>query len=177
MWQTLQRLHREGRLARIERARGALVCGFVDSSTDELAVIHVVSADGVFDGSVVIRTDDVEAARWGSAALAARAISALESPTAPEILDHVDLASWASALPALSEHEPILTLHRELDGVYEVATEVVVCGDHVEAEVVDAAGRRNGSIAFQLSDLTRVDFGGTYERNFARRLRHARTVG
>ena len=179
MWEVLQRLKREGRLVRIERdaLNVADIRGFVGSVSDTFALIHVVTAACHFDGGVVLRTKDVTCLRWGEAVSEARARAAFESPTAPEATAHVDLSSWEMLLPAVTCGEPVVTLHRERADECHVVTAVALVGECVEAEEISPDGSLDGTVAFDVSDLTRVDFGGTFERGVVRMLRPARAVG
>ncbi len=174
MWDVLQRLHREGQLALLERDTGRPLRGFVGAFSNDLALINIVTPECRFDGGVVIRTDDIEFVRWGTTALRARSGAVLESPTAPEALTMADLSSWLTVIDRLAVDEPVLTLHRENDSEWHVATSITATTERVEAEELAEDGTVDGTIVFKLSDLTRIDFGGGYERSHARLSRAAR---
>ena len=175
MWEILQRFQLEGRLVRVERdtVRGASTEGFVGAVSDDFVVINVLSGCH-FDGGVVARTEDITRIHWGEAAQEARARVAAESPTAPEAVRRFDLSSSETVLAALAQGEPVLTLHRERCDDWHLVTDVAVSGDRVEARNITAEGRIDGSLTFKVSELTKIDFGGVYERGYSRMLRSAR---
>ncbi len=175
MWDVLQRLQREGQLAYVERGFGNALCGFVGAVSDEFALINIVTRGCDFDGGTVIRTDDVEFVRWDTPDLRARSSAAMESPSAPEMLGMADLSSWLTVLDRFAD-EPVITLHREMDRDWHVATSVSHTMERVQADEIGEGGVIDGTIVFPLSDLTRVDFGRQFERSHARLLRSSRTA-
>lgn len=172
MWAILDRLHDEGRLVDLKRDRidGTTLRGFVSGLSPDLSLLTIVR-DGHFDGASIVRVEDVTSLRWGSEALEACARLLVGTPSSPETASGVDLSGWNAAFDSIAARAPVVSLHRENDYQFDDGVDVNVRDGWIEARLLRASGDVDGSVAFEVGRLTRVDFGGTYEASLWRMAR------
>jgi hypothetical protein len=147
--------------------------GFVAAVTAEFVVLSLVGDECHFDGTGIIRTEDVTLVRWDDDVLRSWTRILAESPSAPESVRHIDLTSWESIVRSVAAREHMVTFHRELvdGGVYHIGTKIAVLSECFTAEEVTVEGTIDGKFALPLEDLTRIDFGSGYERALWRMIR------
>ena len=120
--------------------------------------------------------EDVSFVRWANERLQGWTRILYESPTSPDAIGHVDLSSWETAIESVHRKEPALAFYREYldEGGSFIGTNVRLLGDIVEADEISTEGTIDGQFALPTMDLTRVDFGGGYERGLWRMVKSAR---
>jgi len=177
MYDTLHQLQQDGALVDLRRddVDGSSIRCFVTALTADFAVLAIVDDSCEFNGVSVVRTDDVSFVRWGNERLRAWARVLQESPSSPEAAGFLDLAGWESVVRSAAGRVPVVTFHRERrdDEVCQIGTEIEVRGGDVVADEITTEGTVDGRFAIELDDLTRVDFGGGYERALWRMVRHS----
>ena len=168
MWDTLSQVESEGSLIDLKREAidGNSSRGFVAAVSADFIVLSLVDDECNFNGTSVLRMEDVSFFRRNNEVLAAWAGVLQESPSSPASVKHVDLSSWESVVRSVAGHEPVVTFHRELvdDSVCHIGTSVRIEGESLVADEVSIEGTIDGQFTLRLSDLTRVDFGGGYEK-------------
>jgi hypothetical protein len=178
VWETLHRIQQDGLLVDLRRESLdslTLRC-FVTALSADFAVLSRVNDNCEFDGVIVIRTEDVTFARWDSEVLRSWGTVLQESPSSPEPAGFVDLASWESVVRTIHDNVPVVTFQRErADGdICHVGTGITILAEGIEADEVSIEGTIDGKFAINLEDLTRVDFGGGYERALWRMVQKTR---
>ena len=172
MWETLNRIQQQGVLVDLYRERfaAAQLRGFVSAATSEFVLLALIDSTCTFDGAVLLRTEDITEARWGSANLTAWARALTESPSSPEPVAHIELESWECAIRSAHAKASVLTLYREdVDRGYPITgTNIEICGDTIEVDSITGTGAIGERCAVELAHLTRIDVGGRYESAYAR---------
>ena len=144
--------------------------GFVAGLSGELVLIEVVGDDLRSDGHRIIKLDDLTFVRWGTGQMRAweRAFEAREPGEVPA--DALDLTDWRSASASLQATGRLVTFHRERmdrSTVY-IARDFDLTFDLVVGTQISTEGEEDGSFAIRFEDITRIDFGGGYERGLER---------
>ena len=176
MWEALSQAQSEGHLVDLKREGiGCPIRGFVSSHSADLVLVSVVSDECEFNGAIVVRREDISFLRWNDEVLKAWTKVLQESPTSPAPLKHVDLASTETVVNSLAGREPVITFHRDIvnDDVCHIGTNVVVEGECVIADEISVEGTIDGRFALRIGDVTRIDFGGGYEKALWRMVRSA----
>jgi len=173
MWDLLDRLRQEGVLVELKREdidEDETFRGFVAAVSADFVVLSVVDPDCDFDGSTLLQTDDVTLLKWGTQALEARTRVLRETPTSPPSVKHIDLSSWETVVRTVCPEEPIVSFHREDtdDTQFYLGSNVTIEDEWLEADSIAISGSADGRFALKVADLTRLDFGGGYERAFRR---------
>lgn len=147
------------------------VLGYVLDVGDHLFLVAVVSDLIRYNGFQVFRQRDVtnidvphEHTEFVERALSLRSESRPHTPP-------VDLSSTRSVIETASRCAPLITIHREIDdpGVCHIGRTLKVTDTHVELHEIDCDARwwEHGTDQYALSEVTRIDFGGDYERALA----------
>ena len=130
-----------------------------------------VLRNGHFDGATLRKVWSLDRVRFGTRRLEAWSRLAMESPTAPDRMEHIDIDRWASALQTLDED--VVYVQVDCD-TWFYATNLSVQAELLEAEVVQMDGSLDGTAVVELTDIERVDFGGAVERGLERLVRGIR---
>jgi hypothetical protein len=122
----------------------------------------------LFSGFCILRREDITFLRYGTRILAAweRAVAQLPAQEAAE----VSLEGMREALRALARRGEITIIRREAadrDTIY-IGRSLNLRGDILTLEQLTPEGEADGKVALQLQEVTRLDFGGNYERGLAR---------
>jgi len=144
--------------------------GFVLAVSEERVLVAVVSDDVLPNGFSILRLDDISLVRWGTGKLKAWQ-TALATVMGDFVWQpQVDLADWESVITSAARAASTVTLFREnldSDRCY-IGRNPQVDSGVVRAEEVSTEGALDGHFALLLQDLTRVDYGGSYERALLR---------
>ncbi len=162
----LDQLEREKAIVDIRRDRidADDLRGMILEVSPSLVLLGIVS-DGIRrDGYSIIARDQVTFLRWGTGVLRARqriVESRGDHPDRPTL----DLSDWHQAIATAREHSPIMTFQRESSDPQTcyLSDDFEVKGDLIVGSQVTTEGERDGYFALNLDDLTRIDFGGSYE--------------
>ena len=146
--------------------------GHILDVTGCLVLIGVVADDIRLDGYSVISRDEVSFLRWGTDVLRGWQDVLNGRGGDDETASAVDITDWWRAIGTIRDHTPLLTFHRErfdprtcyISDEFEV-TPISIVGRQITTD-----GMRNGSFAIKMGDLTRIDFGGSYEHGLKRML-------
>lgn len=171
VWEALSRVHEEGSLVDLRRddIPGGTIRGFLAAVSAEFVVVSEVDDQCHFDGTTVLRKEDITLMRWDTEVLRAWTRLLQESPSSPPPVRHLDLTSWESLVRSVAGREHVVTFHRELlDDTCHVGINVEVEGESVIADEVSIEGTIDGRFALKVSDLTQVEFGGGYEQSLWR---------
>lgn len=150
--------------------------GFIVGVSEALVLIAVVGDSIERDGFTIVERSAITFLRWGEPRLVAWAwvveLDRHELAAFPQ-----DLTDWRSTI-ASPRPSRLLTFHREaIDrSTAYVAREFEVMGDLLVGKQVTPDGEEQGAFAIKLEDLTRVDFGGSYERGLSRILESSPTA-
>ena len=99
MWGPLRDLLGTDSLADIKRdSIGDGIRCFVTGLSTDFAALSVVSDECHFDGTSIIRTEDVSLVLWDENVLRSWTGILRESPSSPEPVSYIDLASWESVI-------------------------------------------------------------------------------
>ncbi len=167
MWSKLNQHHQDGSFVELRRERFEhTVRGFITGISAELIVVALVDSDCNFGGVTIFECEDVSMIRWGNHKLENFGRVVAESPSSPEFVKNLDLASWDAVVRELAQREKLLTIYRERTNgdVCFIGTNVVCDGETIEAEEVTTDGAVEGKFVLALDDTTRIEFGGGYER-------------
>ncbi len=168
MWDLLNQIQQEGCLVdlRRETVDRRAVRGFVTAVAADLFVFSTVDDQCEFNGTSALRTEDVTFVRRNDEVLQAWTRVLQESPSSPAPVKHLDLSSWESLVRSAAGEEPVVTFHRERvdESICHIGTNIKIDGEWVIADEVSVEGTVDGQFALKMSDLTKVDFGGGYER-------------
>lgn len=142
------------------------ISGFVVCVTDDLLLVHVIDDSLFLDGYSVIRTDDIsDLYRLPDHESAARrAIHARgQMPVLPDDLVLVSLSTMIRSLQSIA---PLVAIHCEVveNEICHVGKIVTVQDRQLTLLEIDPAGEWEGKETYDLAGVTRVDFGGAYER-------------
>ena len=145
--------------------------GFILGTSAEFVLIGVVGDDIQHNGFTVIATADISYLRWGTDYLLGWE-KALPAPVGHDQARETDLSSWWGILATARTMAPLVTFFRErLDSrTCYIADQFQFSDDMIVGRQITTDGQRNGSFAMRTDDLTRVDFGGSYEGGLKRML-------
>lgn len=138
--------------------------GFVLACSDMLTLLHYMNGF-YLDGYMVIRNEDVTSYRvydkpdyFESKAIKLKKLKPIPQP-------EIEIGCWHEVLRSVSKVFPLITIHREL-----ITTEVCQIGRLVSMtektftlQEIDTDAKWNGNRRFRFRDVTRMDFGGSYE--------------
>jgi len=143
---------------------------FVVDCSEEYVLVRVASDDIIMSGYSVLRVKDICLVRRDSARLRAWAASLGSIPKGRVRCPRVHLRNWATIIRSVCRVEPIITFMREeSDGTRcNIGCNVKVCRGIVQADEVSTEGVLDGRMVFTLDGLTRIDFGGNYEKGLVR---------
>jgi hypothetical protein len=149
--------------------------GFVVAACPRHVLLEVVSDEVQRNGYVVLRAEDIRFLRWGRSQLQAwaRALGPEQGNEHTELRRAFATCAqkgWAGIVSHFAETPMLLTFHRELldPSTCYVGHEVQVRGGMVWAEEVSVEGTIDGHFGIALDDVTRMDFGGLYEKALQR---------
>jgi hypothetical protein len=165
---------RSGTLVRLTRGgvpeEDADVDGYVVAVGPELVALHILSDRIDLDGYEVLRLRDLLAAVDGfpSDAFYRRALEMKgETPAVPAWLD---LSSLPAAIESIRRNQPLVVLHRERMAPGEVAVGYVrqslPSGIRLHW-ITPQAEWEDDPTLYRYDSITRVQFGGEYERTLA----------
>jgi hypothetical protein len=170
----LLQARRAGTLVHLERHRlepaPARSVGFVVGVGDALVMLHRLSDRIDLDGYEILRLRDVTAFRddFPQASFYRRALE-LKGETAMEP-EAIDLSSVAAALRGVGEAQPLITLHRERAAPDEVAIgrvrQTLPSGVRLHW-ITPSAEWADDDTLYRYDSITRIEFGGEYERTLA----------
>jgi hypothetical protein len=174
MHEWLDDARRSGTLVRLIRGRvpeeDAEVDGYVVALGPELVALHVLSDRIDLDGYEVLRQGDLLAAVDGfpSDTFYKRALVMKgETPVVPAWLD---LSSLAAAIESIRRNQPLVVLHRERMAPGEVAVgcvrQALPSGIRLHW-ITPRAEWEDDPTLYRYDSITRVQFGGEYERTLA----------
>ncbi len=153
-------------LMRIERRfEDAPILGHVLAAGPRFFLVAVVSDQLWYDGFECFRIADVRAIapdRYGGFAEAALKLRGERTPRRPR----VDLASTRALLDSAGARYPLVTIHREMiePDICRIGRVVSTTASRVTLLQIAPDARWDATpIAYPLSGITRVDFGGDYE--------------
>ena len=145
--------------------------GVVLAVSPSLVLISLVNDLVSFDGFSVIRLEDVSFLRWGTGQMLAWERVLSTSPR--QTVDfEFDLSNWSGAFELAQSYGGLITFHRE-----QISPSTAYISDRFEwtdslisASQITIEGEPDGQVVCRLDDLTRLEFGGAYERSLARML-------
>jgi len=140
--------------------------GFVLAVSEERVLVAVISDDVLPSGFSVLRLEDITLVRWGRGKL--KAWQAALAPLMDDFVwrPQVDLTDWESVITSAARAACIVTLFREnLDSdMCYIGRNLQIESGVVRAEEISTEGALDGHFALLVRDLTRVDYGGSYEK-------------
>ena len=148
---------------------GADIRGFVAGVSDDLVLIAVVGDHIERDGFTILERSDITFLRWGTGQMKAweRVVKTFDQDELVNLPR--DLADWQSAITLLKSAGPVSFYRERVDkGTTYIARDFALKGDLIVGTQVTTEGEEDGVFAFKLDDLTRVEFGGSYERGLGR---------
>ena len=152
----------------IDRTEGEELNGFLVGTSENLAVVNVVSDEIWLNGYAIINLSDIFAveAETLEESFGYRAIDAMgETPT--PITPALNIESWATALATVPA-TTVISLACEEDTPDEMYVGVVqsVTDTTVTIKEIDLEGQWADPVDIALDDITRVDIEGRYEQIF-----------
>jgi len=146
------------------------ITGYVVGFSDSLILVHCLDWNTfLLDGYTILRDIDIESKRfftrpsyWQN-----RAIAKLE--LRPQGLPGLALEDWPSAIAGIADRFPLLHLESELtkpDTCY-IGVPVKITEKLLILDNLDSSADWTGPWSFKLNEITRLDFGGGYERALA----------
>jgi hypothetical protein len=165
----LHQLQSDSRLVDLHLKEQDDVWGVIKGVGSNLIVVAVLH-HGAFSGFSVLAISDIESVRWGTHGLEGWALTEGFDSIRKCKTPRLELTGWREAITSIAATQRVLSILREnvdASGVY-VITEPRVEGDHVVARDIQPDGIIEGDLAFAIEDITRIDFGGPYERGLQR---------
>jgi hypothetical protein len=165
MWDMLSRLREERSLVDLRRDRfdSADLRGYVLDLDPELALIALVADDVTPNGYSLVMTKDISFVRWGMRSQSAWQQALAGSSWFPAPKD-LSLSGWPQAINSL-KGAGVLSVYREgIDSATAyLGMDFLVNDDALQFSQVTIEGEENGLVALNIEDISRIDFGGSYE--------------
>jgi hypothetical protein len=145
------------------------IAGFVVDFSDELILLHRLDWNTfTLDGYTLLRRKDVKHQRvFTQTSWPNRAIKSLK--LRPKILPHIPLGSWSEAIIEVSLRFPLIHVEREL--VYpdecHLGVALKLSDKLLTLDCLNFDSEWAGPYSIKLNQITRIDFGGGYERALA----------
>lgn len=142
--------------------------GRVIQLSEVMVLIELITDDVRPNGFCVLRIEDITFLRWGTRAHLAweQALAQLPAQEEPRL----GLESPRDAIRSLSRRKELVTFRRETverDNYY-LGWNLALRGELVTFEHVTIDGDLDGRVAMSLNEITRLDFGGSYEKSLQR---------
>jgi len=155
---------------RRDRMNSGDLRGYLLDYSDELLLLGVVSDFIRDDGYTIVAREDVTFLRWDTDILRGWRRAAFSSQGELAEDPKVDLEGWAGVLRSLDGVADLLTFHREkLDSsTCYIAGRFEIRDPWLIGEQLTSDATHDGRFALLLEDLTRIDFGGSYELGLSR---------
>lgn len=165
----LEQLHRDSRLATICRGRDDWMYAYIEGVGAEVVMLHTITSSAIMSGFTLIEADSITDVSWGTRRLdglqRATTYDAISRREAPKL----DLSGMQEALTGVLAEEKVVSIHREGlgDGVI-VCMQALIEDGVIVGEMIERDGVKSGRVACCVGHVTRVDFGGPYERALQR---------
>jgi hypothetical protein len=141
--------------------------GFIIDFNEEYLVLKKFTTESLFDGISVLRRDDISRINWGGNDIESTFKLIYKKDYESEI-QHVNLESIETIIKSVYEIFNHITLYiQDIDGTICLIGQVEEMDD--ETLILDSFGTRSTldrkHLMISMSDITRVDAGGIYEKN------------
>lgn len=146
------------------------IAGFVVGFSSELILLHRLDWNTfTLDGYTLLKNRDVKQMRCFTRASywQLRAIQKLR--LRPRRLSGIHLKNWAEAMDGVAKKFPVIHVEREIKYQNEcwIGAPLEINSKQFEIDYLDPEAKWTGPYGMKTSDVTRVDFGGGYERALA----------
>lgn len=143
--------------------------GYVVDASDDFVLLHLVNDNIRLDGYVVLRVGDITevVCDFDNYKFIEKALNMRKMEPERPVL--VDLHSMETILQSISEHFPLMVVHREVvngDACYIGSLEELHDKTFTMREV-DREAKWIGSKRIRLEEVTRIEFDGGYETALA----------
>jgi hypothetical protein len=146
------------------------IAGFVVGYSESLILLHRLDWNTfILDGYTILRDKDVKKKRFftRSSYWQNKAIKKLGLRSKP--LPGLALRDWCEAIGGISRRFPLIHLEREIAYPREcyIGAPLETINKILVLDNLDPDAKWTGPWSFKLNEITRIDFGGGYERALA----------
>ena len=146
------------------------IAGFVVGFSESLILLHRLDWNTfTLDGYTVLRDSDVESKRFFTRESYWQHKAVKKLMLRPKALSGLTLGSWPEAINSISEQFPLIHVESEIarPDVAYIGVPLKFTPKLLVLDDIDCNAEWSGPRNLPLSQITRVDFGGGYERALA----------
>jgi hypothetical protein len=146
------------------------IAGFVVDFSDEFILLHRLDWNLFqLDGYTILRDRDIRQRRFFTRPSHWQVKAIRKFGIRPKRPSGIKLTSWSDAVHSIAKKFPLIHVEREIknsDGCW-IGIPLEVDGRKFEIENLDHNAEWTGPFSMKTAEVTRVDFGGGYERALA----------